>query len=82
MLVLRVGSGMFGRVMSGSPGMVGVRLPGVGKEVSGGPGWVVCATEPSVVRWHAVTRPTANPRVATVAAVTRTCVFILATICR
>ena len=45
-------------------------------------GWVVCATEPSVVRWHPVVRPRTTPSPATVVAATRTCVFILATIGR
>ena len=56
-------------------------LPVVGSDVSGGPGSVVCATTPSVVRWHAVVKLSATPRPTSAAAATRTCVFILATIC-
>ena len=64
------GIGMFGRFgRSGSEGNDGVR---VGDDVSGGPGSVVIATEPSVVCWQ----PVASPIRISAAAVTRTCVFI------
>jgi hypothetical protein len=55
-------------------------MPGSSDEI-GGPGSVVCATVPSVVRWHAVVAPSTAARPTIVAAVSRTRVFILATIC-
>jgi hypothetical protein len=66
---------MFGKPgMPGKPGSAeGVRVDG---DSIGGPGWVVCATAPSVVREHPVARPTKI----SAAAVTRRCVLICATI--
>jgi hypothetical protein len=65
------GIGMFGNGMPGSPGTVVVGVLVV--EVIGGPGWVVIATVPGVVRSHPVVR---LKRSSAAAAVTRTCVFI------
>jgi len=62
---------MFGIGIPGNPGSVvgGVRVV----EVIGGPGWVVMATVPGVVRSQPVVMPS---RISAAAAVTRTCVFI------
>ena len=57
----------------------GVLVPG---ELIGGPGWVVIATVPGVVRSQPAVRPARNnaaPAIATLA--TLACVFIPATIC-
>jgi hypothetical protein len=66
---------MSGIGMPGSPGtvVVGVRVV----EVIGGPGWVVIATVPGVVRSQPAVRP---PRI-NAAKATETCVLIPATIC-
>jgi hypothetical protein len=77
------GAGTSGRLVFGKGrfGMLGIGRPGsdvggVRDVVSGGPGSVVCATVPVVVRAHPVARPTRiNP-----AAVTRTSLLICATI--
>jgi hypothetical protein len=53
----------------------------LGDDDSGGPGWVVCATAPSVVREQADAAPSATATAATVAATLRTCVLIPATLC-
>jgi hypothetical protein len=56
----------------GMPGNPGIVL-GVGVvEVIGGPGWVVIATVPGVVRSH----PTATPARIIAAPATQTCVLI------
>ena len=59
--------------MFGKPGIVG---DDDGRDVVLGPGSVVIATVPSVVREH----PVARPARISAAAVTRTCVLICATI--
>ena len=69
--VLRVGSGRFGIWMSGRPGISGSRVLGLRSVVSGGPGSVVCATTPSVVRPHPVARPTTMPAPTSAVAVIR-----------
>ena len=58
--------------MPGKPGSVDEGVLVVGPDVIGGPGSVVCATAPSVVRWQ----PAARLARISAAAVTRTCVFI------
>lgn len=72
----------------GNPGMAGRDgKPGIGKlgfdgdvlrgaEVNGGPGWVVMATVPGVVR----SQPVVNPKTTNAIAATHTCVLISATI--
>jgi hypothetical protein len=70
------GIGRFGMGMPGSPGTVVVGVLVV--DVIGGPGSVVIATVPGVVRSQAVVRAS---RSSAAAAVTRTRVFISATIC-
>lgn len=67
------GIGMLGIWMFGKPGIVG---DDDGRDVVLGPGSVVIATVPSVVR----EQPEATPARISAAAVTRTCVFICATI--
>src|ERR1700752_3689923 len=70
------GIGMFGMGIPGSPGTVdcGVLVVGV---LIGGPGWVVIATVPGVVR----SQPTVRPARINAAKATQTCVLIPATIC-
>jgi hypothetical protein len=70
------GIGMFGMGMPGSPGAVdrGVLVVVV---LIGGPGWVVIATVPGVVR----SQPAVRPARITAAKATQTCVLIRATIC-
>jgi len=73
------GIGMSGIGMPGKPGKPGSAVDGVlVGEAIGGPGSVVIATVPSVVRLQPVATPT---RISAAAAVTRTCVLIRATIC-
>jgi hypothetical protein len=66
---------MSGISKPGKPGIVGCAVA-VGPDVISGPGSVVIATVPSVVREH----PAARPTRISAAAPTRTCVFIWATI--
>jgi hypothetical protein len=67
------GIGMFGIGMPGKPGIV-VGLVAV--ELIGGPGWVVIATVPGVVRSQPAVTPARISAVGTLAMATQTCVLI------